>query len=195
MGLEFELKFAATPQAQAAIEQALSGSAAFTSIEMATTYYDTPGRDLSRRHCTLRRRLENGRSICTVKTPAGDIGRGEWEVEADSIEAAIPMLCKLGCQIDLLSLTAGGVEPVCGARFTRRCAVICQPDCSFELALDRGVLLGGGKEQPLCEIELELKSGSQAALIACAAALSRHYGLQRQTKSKFRRAMDLAQEG
>jgi len=56
------------------------------------------------------------------------------------------------------------------------------------------VLLGGGKEMPLCEMEVELKTGEDADVEAFAAALAEQYDLKPQPRSKFRRAMDLAQE-
>ena len=71
MGREFELKYAAT-QAQ---QDALGASfGEFTPIAMETTYYDTSDGALSRQHITLRRRLENGVSVCTVKTPGDPEG-------------------------------------------------------------------------------------------------------------------------
>ena len=85
MGREFELKFRAVPQQLEAIRQHYGD---FSSISMETTYYDTPAQALRRLHWTLRRRLENGRSVCTLKTPLPDGSRGEWELEADTIEAA-----------------------------------------------------------------------------------------------------------
>ena len=63
----------------------------------------------------------------------------------------------------------------------------------MELALDSGVLLGGGREVPLCEIEVEAKSGSEGAVAAFAQALAREFSLKSEPKSKFRRAMALAE--
>lgn len=192
MGREFELKYSAAPDQQAAILAAFPG---LTPIEMETTYYDTPARDLSARRWTLRRRYENGRSVCTVKTPAPGGARGEWELEAADIRQAIPELCKLGAPEDLLSLTAGGLIPVCGARFTRFAGLVETDDCTLELALDRGVLLGGEKSCPLCEVEVELKSGSEAAAVAFAQTLAARFSLTVQPNSKYRRALELALDG
>ena len=64
-------------------------------------------------------------------------------------------------------------------------------DAQIELALDRGVLLGGGKEAPLCEVELELKSGSEETLVALAEAIAREFSLSPEPKSKFQRAREL----
>lgn len=190
MGVEYELKFAATKSQQEAIRAAFPGDA--QEYAMQTTYYDTPGGDLSQRRVTLRRRLENGASVCTLKTPAGGAARGEWDCLCDSIEDAIPELCKLSGFRELLLLTAGGIVPVCGAKFTRQAMVVEQPDFTAELALDSGVLTGDGKEIPLCEVELELKAGSEVALNAFAADFARRFSLTPEKKSKFRRASDLA---
>jgi len=191
MGREFELKFRATPEQQEAIA-ALYGD--FSTITMETAYYDTPGGDLSARYITLRRRLENGSAVCTVKTQLEGLGRGEWETQKEQIEDAIPVLCKLGCAEDLVSLTAPGLVQVCGALFTRRCKTIDLEGCTVELALDRGVLLGGGKEVPLCEVEVELKSGEEADALLFARLLAARFELIQEKRSKFRRALSLAQE-
>ena len=189
MGREFELKFKAMPEDLAKIRQRFGD---FCAISMETTYYDTPTGELAQRHITLRRRFENGLSVCTVKTPGDGCGRGEWDAEADSIEEAIPLLQEAGCTEDLEALTKTGVLPICGARFTRLAKTLELDTCQVELALDQGCLLGGGKEIPLCEVEVELKSGAEAAAVAFAQQLAREYGLQKEGKSKFRRALDLA---
>ena len=68
------------------------------------------------------------------------------------------------------------------------------PGCTAELALDRGVLTGGGRELPLCEAEAELKEGSREALVAFGLLLERSFGLVPERLSKFRRALELAKE-
>lgn len=188
MGAEFELKYAATPARQDAILKDLGD---FTPISMETTYYDTANGALSERRITLRRRLENGVSVCTVKTPETDNLRGEWETECEDIQLAVPVLCKLGCPVDLPALTQSGLEPICGARFTRLAKAVEWENCVVEIAVDRGVLFGGQREEPLCEVEVELKSGKREAAEAYAAALAEKYGLAPEPKSKFRRALAL----
>ena len=190
MGREFELKFRADADQLAAIE-ALYGD--FTPITMETTYYDTPAGDLRRLHWTLRRRFENGRSVCTLKTPLPDGSRGEWETECPSIEEAIPKLCKLGAPELLAVLTEGGIEPYCGAKFLRLAKLLTLENASVELALDRGCLLGGGREEPFAEVEAEYKSGSEEAAVAFAESLAARFALTPEPKSKVARAMALAQ--
>ena len=189
MGREFELKYRADAATLEAIRDAWGD---FTEIRMETTYYDTFDGKLFNRRWTLRQRMENGTSVCTLKTPHADGGRGEWEVEAPGLITGIPMLCKQGAPMDLMILTVNGIVPTCGARFTRLAKTIELEDCTVEIALDQGVLTGRGKEQPLCEVEVELKAGSQKAAVAFAESLAARYSLETEPLSKFRRAMILA---
>ncbi|MBO5952688.1 MAG: CYTH domain-containing protein [Oscillospiraceae bacterium] len=191
MGIEFELKYRATEDIQARIAQGID---TWQTISMETTYYDTPDQALSQKWYTLRRRLENGASVCTLKCPAQGGGRGEWEVEAERVEQAIPELCKLGAPADLRSLTREGVMPVCGARFTRRAATVTLGDTVLELALDSGSLFSGKRQIPLCEVEVELKQGERAQAMAYGKLLAQKYGLVPDKKSKFRRALALWRE-
>ena len=189
MAIEFELKYGATPAQQEALLARFGDNA--RTISMETTYYDTPDRFLSARRITLRKRMENGTAVCTLKTPAEKGGRGEWECLCDDIYRAIPELCKLGAPENMLLLTIAKLEPICGARFTRTAMDIETPDFTAELALDRGVLTGGGREEPLCEVELELKSGDRATMTTYMGVLALKYGLVPENRSKFRRAQAL----
>ena len=190
MGMEYELKFQATEQAQAQIYAQVIGQE--MRYQMRTTYYDTAQGALSQRHYTLRRRMENGVSVCTLKAPAAGHGRGEWEVLCEDMDAAIALLCEQGAPGDLQALTQAGVQEVCGASFERIAKTLTFPDGELELALDRGVLLGGGRELPLCEVEVELKSGAPALAERYAKVLAQKYGLVPEKKSKFRRALMLS---
>ena len=190
MGREFELKYAATVSAQEAIRAAYGPWQQFL---METTYFDTIDGALSARHMTLRIRRENNNTVCTLKTPLPDGSRGEWECLAHDISSGIRALLALGAPKILADLTVNGVIPRCGARFTRFAAQVPTADGMAELALDTGVLLGGEKEIPLCEVEIEHKDGSDAATVALARDIANQYGLQPEAKSKFRRALALAQ--
>ena len=189
MAVEFELKFRATVQQQMAIQKAVKGCQ--QSYCMRTTYYDTPDGALAKRKYTLRRRLENSVSVCTLKTPAGTDGRQETEVECDSIEAAIPALCKLSGVQELEKLVGSDLIEVCGAAFTRIAIAVELENATVEIALDSGVLTGGDREESLCEVEVELKSGDKEAAVAYAMRLAQDYSLVPEKHSKFRRALAL----
>ena len=188
MGREFELKYRANPAVLEQLQHEFSG---FHTITMETTYYDTPDGILGRLHWTVRRRLENGVSVCTVKTPLPDGSRGEWEVEAPDISEGLPKLIALGAPEELAELVKDGVAPFCAARFVRLAKLLPTQDGTVELALDKGALLGGGKELPFAEVEVELKSGSDRAAEAFAQNLAAEFGLVLQPKSKLARAMAL----
>ena len=189
MGIEFELKYKADPAVQEKVREAFPG--AEQTFAMATTYYDTPSGAFSARKCTLRRRMENEISVCTLKTPTDGLGRREWETECDSIEAAIEKLCKLGGPQQVLSLADEGLLPICGARFTRIAKTLTYGESVLELAMDEGVLTGADRQIPLCEVEVELKEGSQADCLAFARTLEQQFGLIPEQHSKFRRALAL----
>lgn len=188
MAIEYELKFAAKPQILEAVRKDLGG--VWKEFAMRTTYYDTAEGALSARKWTLRRRLENGVSVCTLKTPA-ETGRREFEVNCEAIENGVAELCKLGAPAELLSLTADGIVPVCGAGFSRFARRIELPGGAVEVALDHGELFGGEKTQPLCELEVELKAGEPALARDFALFLAAKYGLRPEKKSKFKRALAL----
>ena len=191
MGREFELKYRASSDTIDAI-RAVYGN--FDTISMETTYYDTPSRSLSQRRWTLRCRLENNVRVCTLKTPGIGAERGEWEVTCDSIERAIVELCKLSKCQELADLCKEGLVVSCGAKFTRRAGTFTLLDAVMELALDEGVLLGGGKVIPLCELEVEHKDGNRESMERFATELASLYGLQLEEKSKFARALALCEE-
>ena len=189
MGREFELKYRATEEVFTAVAEKYGP---FRAISMETTYFDTVDGALAQRHITLRRRMENENSVCTVKTPLPDGSRGEWEIRWDAPETMVAALCDAGAPKELSELTKDGIVPVCAAKFTRLATAIALPDGEVELALDRGVLLGGGRERALLELEVEQKSGSDEATLAFAKALAAEFGLQPEAESKFRRAQKLA---
>ena len=59
------------------------------------------------------------------------------------------------------------------------------------MALDQGELLGGSRREPLCEVEVELKTGSMEACDRFARELAVQFGLQPEPRSKFSRALAL----
>ena len=188
MGFEFELKFRATPETLQKIKNAYPGG---EEIRMQTAYYDTADGSLSAKRLTLRKRMENEDSVCTLKTPGNGQLRGEFETRHKEIAKAIPELCKLSGE----NIPTENLVEVCGARFTRYAKQLTFADCVLEIAADEGALLGGGKEQPLYEVEVELKDGSQESVTAFAQKLAEAYCLTEETRSKFARALELVNDG
>lgn len=192
MATEFELKYRCTPEDHSAIREAFPGN--WTETPMATTYYDTQEGALSHLRWTLRHRKEGSSDVCTLKTPAPDGARWEWELNCPNIHDAIAHFAAVSGHSELKDLTAKGLVTACGARFTRLSKLLELEGCTAELALDAGVLLAGNRECLLCEAELELKSGSEAALTTFAEDFRQRFHLTIEPKSKFARAKALAQE-
>ena len=191
MGKEFELKYAAMAAQLEILKERYPG---LRPIRMETTYYDNAAGDFSRLKWTFRRRMENGISVCTLKTPMAGLGRAEFEVEWGDLLDAVPLLLQQGAPAELAALVAGGIIERCGARFTRLAGTLELPGCTAELALDEGVLLGGRKELPFTEVEVELKAGSEEAVVAFAQALAAELGLVPEKQSKVARARQLAEQ-
>ncbi len=188
MGREFELKYQADAAVLAAVERRFGG---FSETAMETSYFDTVEGDFSERKWMLRRRMENGRSVCTLKIPLPDGSRGEWETDCETIEDGLEKLCKLDGPLEVRQLAQKELVQTCGARFIRLARELTLEGCTVEIALDQGYFLGGGQEVPFSELEVELKDGSETAAVAFAECLAREYGLEPEKKSKVQRAMAL----
>ena len=166
-------------------------------LKMSTAYYDTPDRKLSALRWTLRLRQENETLVATLKTPTEGRARGEWECPASGIREALPKLLEQGAPAQLTEILGDQpLNPVCIAQFTRRAAELTLADGTVcELCGDIGLLGGGGKEENLCEIEVELKSGSADVAAAFAEELQKRFDLTEESRSKFARAIALTKEG
>lgn len=162
---------------------------------METTYYDTAEHVFAAHHWTLRRRMENEKSIVCLKTPAPEAHtRGEWQLEAAKIDdEVIARLMQAGAPRQLLSLYAdGALEAVCGASFLRCSRMLRFSDGSTaELAGDCGVLYGRREHLPFAEVELELCGGQPEQMLALVRHLCKRYGLQEERRSKHARARSL----
>lgn len=165
----------------------------FSYVPMQTTYFDTEDGALSGRHWMLRVRSEGETSVVTMKTAAEGYARGEWSVEAEVLDEAIGPLVAQGAPGELEEIAQQTLIPICGAKFTRILANLEFSDGSrCELAGDVGDLMGAGRYAPLCELELELKSGAPDAMLALAQELEQQYRIQEERRSKFARARALA---
>ncbi len=192
MATEFELKYLAT---QEAVKRILADFPGGSLITMTTTYYDTMDAALSRRKWTLRHRQEGTAQVCTLKTPGTDeITRGEWECSCDNISDAIPILAEASGLEELIDMTKTGVTATCGAQFQRIAIPVKIGDSTAELAVDQGVLVNGEKTVPLCECEVELKSGDPEDILRFSKHFAEKYGLTPERRSKFARAKALGQE-
>jgi triphosphatase len=162
------------------------------------TYYDTPGGTLQRDGVTLRVRQFRKRFVQTVKVAAAEAGiplrRGEWESPvagmAPDFQALTPLM-SMGLQD---ALARDPLQPIFATELRRRLRTLTLPSGTVEVAFDTGVVKSGERTAPICEIELELKSGGAAALYDLALLLSEHAAIRPTTRSKAERGFELAFE-
>jgi triphosphatase len=162
---EIELKFACGPEDLAAVLAAAPADDDETR-ELISVYFDTADLVLQKAGASLRVREHKGRRVQTLKR-----GRG---LVREEHEAPIEGLAPDPALEPLPSLLPQGADlrPAFNVRVSRRQRTLRYRGALIEIALDQGEVCGGEQKSPICEVELELKSGPPAALFALARELS-----------------------
>jgi len=199
--MEIELKLAARAADLPDLERMLVGMAAASAKStkrLIGTYYDTQDRALQRRRMILRIREEAGRLIQTVKSgdPTGSdfLARGEWE-DVVSDKYPDPFAPESGRHLP--EGIAGDLRPLFVTDVTRLAVEIePSPATRIEAAIDDGEIrtLGATRVEPICEVELELKSGNVGALYDLALQLLKVAPLRPETRSKAERGYRLMED-
>jgi triphosphatase len=162
------------------------------------TYYDTPAGALRRAGVTLRVRQCGKRFVQTVKLAPAEadipLRRGEWETQvagmAPDFQAVTPLM-SMGLQE---ALAHDPLAPVFATEVRRHLRTLTLPSGTVEVAFDAGLLKAGERTAPICEIEIELKSGGPAALYDLALLLADQAAVRPTTRSKAERGLELALE-
>lgn len=198
MSHEVELKFdvAAADAGRLKACSALAGVAPAIS-QAETAYFDTKDGIVRRAGYSLRVRRAGGRHVQAVKhKPAAAAGlfvRREWEAEVPGFALDDAALAKTPLKKLLEAEEAGPLKPQVRSRFRRTTWLITRKDSVIEVVLDEGRVTAGKAETPLCELELELKSGKPRALFALAGEIGAALPLGLGVLSKAERAYALAE--
>lgn len=162
-----------------------------------TLYFDTPDCRLAKKGVALRVRKAGRRWVQTLKTEGEQSGGLSRRLELE-MQVAGPALdfsrfpAKLVDRLIPVKRRAS-LSPVYETRFVRTAWNLRMPDGSrIEVALDAGEIVAGRRKQPLCEVELELKSGSPNSLYALAGRLAQTVLLIPYEPSKAARGARLA---
>lgn len=197
MPTETELKLRLPPECVLQLQRnpllkSLSISRPITQ-KLYSVYYDTPHLDLKRYGVTLRLRRSGKRWVQTIKggasITAGLHQRDEWEApvlkeQPDFTKITDPVLIKLFAATDLRAQ----LKPVFTTEFTRSARMLrLAGGGEAEFCLDRGKIIAGDASVPLCEIELELKSGNPEQLFQFALELLHSVPLRLENASKAER--------
>ena len=176
MPVEIELKLRLDPRHVARLRKhpLLKRGVHHVSRKLYTIYYDTPDLELWRAGIALRLRRTGTRWIQTIKgggsVVAGLHQRDEFETE---VAAPFPDVGAIGGALAehfaSLKLRAR-LKPLFVTEFTRaRWTLAPAPGVEIEASIDRGVIKCGDATEPICELELEVKSGPPWR--ACQAAM------------------------
>lgn len=208
--MEVELKLSLDPKFKDALlrHPLLNGAAASTPQEhtVSDTYFDTPDLQLRQSDIGLRVRRVNGGWIQNIKSGgsvhAGMHARNEWE---SPVAGAAPELDRLRDVVDDRKTRrsvrdAASMGKGLAAIFTskvKRTAWELHPRDGdlIECAFDQGKLECGGKNRPISEFELELKSGDPTHLFDLALALQKDIPLQIGNQSKADRGYAMMEAG
>lgn len=199
MSHEVELKFDVADGDVAALKDCPAlGTGAPRIVTAETAYFDTKDGFVRRAGYSLRVRRAGGGHIQAVKhKPAAAAGlfvRDEWEAEVPgfALDAAALARTPLGKKIE--AEAAGPLGLQVRSAFRRTTWLVARKDSLIEVVLDEGKVKAGRAEAPLCELELELKSGKPRALFALAGEIGAVLPLRLGVLSKAERAYALAEK-
>ncbi|MEZ0605847.1 CYTH domain-containing protein [Paraburkholderia sp. IW21] len=205
MGMEREIKLALpATQVKAATQWfvARTGNEG-RPIELANIYFDTPELTLANSKSALRLRHTPDGWLQTFKTVGnaqdGLHSRHEWEMPVASEKLEIDALlreCDEPAAAEALRQAAPALIELFRTNFTRTVWHVELDGAKVEAAIDQGDVVaemhGEVRRAPISEVELELKSGDEAALNTLAAELGKQVaGLAPDNISKAQRGYQL----
>ena len=193
--LEVELKLEFAPQDREKLASAsLFVGADTRSDRLVSTYFDTPDLDLRTAGYSLRVRRTGGQRIQTVKADGGAAAglfvRPEWEREIDGDRPILDADSgPLAVVVDGEALAQ--IHRIFETDVQRTCHMLRFAGAEIELAIDEGRISAGDRREALCELELELESGSPQALFDIVRQLNEEVPLRLGVRSKSERGYGL----
>jgi inorganic triphosphatase YgiF len=198
---ETELKLAVAPAdlkrlARSAVLAEASRSKPATR-RVYSVYYDTPERDLARRGMALRLRKVAGRWVQTLKTAgmtqAGLHSRGEFEAStAAQLLNFVALAATPAQEVFADPQFRARLQPLFVTEFRRSMRLVeIAPGELAELCVDQGRIASGALQDPISEIELELKQGDPVHLFDFARRLLAEVPLKVENASKAERGYAL----
>lgn len=158
-----------------------------------STYFDTNRREVETAGFGLRVRRDGRIWLQTVKRDLAGRwpARSEWEwpIRNGSVDlkglAKTPLAKRLKGKVQSLA----PIFTIDVQRQTRRCRFM---DSEIDVAIDIGEIDASGRKEPICEVELELKTGETTSLFLFAQQLAADVALRLSMASKAERGYRLA---
>src|SRR5262249_16134845 len=166
-----------------------------------SVYFDTPRLDLQSLGGALRIRHIGKQRIQTLKLPADDPSTGLQTLQEIQRPGAdhVPEPAALGDEAAAGGLTehiiVTDLTPIFTTEFRRTVWPVQLDDTTIEVALDSGEIRATDRKIPICEVELELKSGQASRLVEFALALNREVPVAWEYDTKAARGYRLASNG
>jgi inorganic triphosphatase YgiF len=163
-----------------------------------SAYYDTPERALKAVGAALRLRRQSGRWLQTVKSDGHAAGglhrRVEHEFEVAAQLPSFPAMAEAGLGELVADRRLREALTVAFTTEVHRTSALLRPAAGkvVEVSLDRGVIAAGDRHEPICEIELELKSGTPRCLFDLALEIAAALPVGLDNRSKAERGYALA---
>ncbi|WP_018606989.1 CHAD domain-containing protein [Uliginosibacterium gangwonense] len=177
MAQETELKLVFPPSAQSQVlaHPLIARSKRLGQIQMlVNTYYDTPDLALGQKKVALRTRKAGKQMLQTVKCAAESVGglssRPEWE---QNFSGEFDFSAVADEPRRLLEQHREAIVPLFSTDFHRETFVLEPAEGVRILAMvDRGTIKAAGREEDICELELEIEHGEPCHLWALAIELA-----------------------
>ncbi|MFD1260843.1 CYTH domain-containing protein [Entomomonas asaccharolytica] len=200
---EIEIKLYATEQTLAQIYQhpifSQFSKVSWQQKELFNQYIDTADYALTAAKVALRVRKDGEQYIQTLKAKGHSIGgfseRDEFDWLIDKPELDLSLLDNKHWPKSLAQLDKSQLHPIFATDFTRNYALFTwqkeKEQAEIEVAIDQGLVKANQKQEPINELELELRNGSTAVMLDFAIELAKLFPLVPSDTSKAERGYRL----
>jgi len=161
--------------------------------KIVSVYFDTDKQKLRKKGILLRVRRIGDRHVQTIKAYRNSeiFERDEWENEIADERPDLRLARDTALGPYLNKSLYRQLKPIFETRVQRRTWRVSNGIGTIEVSLDRGRIDTGKRSQPLCEVELELKTGSKEGLFELAFRLADALPARLAAKSKAERGYEL----
>jgi inorganic triphosphatase YgiF len=165
-------------------------------LMMEAIYFDTENMDLSKNDMAYRVRREGERLIASLKWGGGSDGalHKREEVNVPVMDTKPNPVIFEECNIgdDLIAILGGKeLRPVLEMHIERKRFRVDTESTILEISVDQGNIVTPNGTEPVCEVEVEMFSGSEDVMMKTGTGLAEKYGLVSEKRSKFYRGLML----
>lgn len=165
-------------------------------VIMNATYFDTRDMDLCKNDMAYRVRKEGDRLIASLKWGGGSDGplHKREEINIPVMDTKPNPVIFETCDIgeDLVSIIDGKeLHSILDMHIERRRFRVDTESTILEISIDKGQIITENAAESVCEVEIELFSGSEDVMMKVGQAMAEKYGLVSEKRSKFYRGLVL----